>query len=151
MPAHRLTQPFAPGLPSGANRREDAASGSVELLVARPGGTQRELLDAIAAKACMRVTVDQPGDRGQAPPVQHVDVAAELRELSHLPDRGDQAVLAEHERVLQNVDVPKGPSAQRRMRARGRRELRDVADEQPRRHVRAGHASSERAMGASSP
>ena len=108
MPAQRLAQPLAPGLPSCAYGREDAAPGSVELLVARPGGTQRELIDAIAAKARVRVTVDQPGDRTQAARVQHVDIAAELRELSHLPDSRDQPVLAEHERVLQNVDLPEG-------------------------------------------
>ena len=62
---------------SRTNRREDPAAARVELLVRRSRAPERELLDAVAGEARVRVAVDEPGDRRQSAPVDLLDVAGE--------------------------------------------------------------------------
>ena len=101
----------------------------MQLLVRRTPRPERELLDAVAAERDMSVAVHESGDRARAATVHLNDVAGEARKIPHPPDRCDAAVLAEDVRVLDDVDVAERLSVQRRGRPRGRRDLREIANE----------------------
>ena len=122
----------------------------MQLLVARTGGAQRELLDAVAREARVRVAVDEAGDRAVAAPVELDDVAVERGQIPHPPDRRDHAVLAEHVRVVEPVDVRERASTERRVATGRRDELLEVADQQARRAGLA-HAVPAPPIGASKP
>ena len=115
-----------------AHRREDAAALRVELLVARARRAERELLDTVAAERRVRVAVDEPGNRAQTASVELAYVAVERRQVAHATNSLDRVAGAEYVRVLEHVDVAERGSAQRCLAPRGRRELREIADEQPR-------------------
>ena len=136
---HRVRERVLAGGPRGAHGREDPAARRVELLVRHARRAQRELVDAVAREARVRVAVDETRNRAEAPPVDLLHVAVERPEVAHRPDRRDQAVLAEDVAVVDPVDVGERAPAQRR-RASGRRgDLGEVADEQPgRRRCRHG-------------
>ena len=102
----------------------------MQLLVARAPSTKRELLDAIAAESRVRVAVDEPRDRAEPPAVDLDDLARDGGQVAHAPHRLDRVAVAEHVRVLDDVDRAEIAPAQRRVRARRRRKLREVADEQ---------------------
>jgi hypothetical protein len=76
----------------------------MELLIARTGGAQRELFDAVAAERRMRVAVDEPRDRAEPAGVDLLDVAVDTAEVAHPSDGRDAALLAEQVRVLEHVD-----------------------------------------------
>ena len=122
----------------------------MQLLVARTRGAQRELLDAVAREARVRVAVDEAGDRTVPASVELDDVAVERGQILHSTDGRDQAVLAEHVGVVEPVDVRERASAQRRIMAGGRDELLEVADQQARRAGNA-HAVPAPPIGASKP
>jgi hypothetical protein len=83
----------------------------MQLLVARAGCPERELVHAVSAERGMRVAVDETGDCTQAATVQLRDLAAERRQVAHSPDGFDGAVGAEHERVFEQVDLAESRSA----------------------------------------
>ncbi len=114
----------------GSNRREDAAAAGVQLLVRRTSRAQRELLDPVAREARVRVAVDEARDRGEAAPVELLDVAAERAEVAHAPRRRDAPVLAEHVGVRRDLDLAQRRAPERRAASRRRRDLREVADEE---------------------
>ena len=121
----------------GADRREDAAAGGVKLLVGRPTGAQRELVDTVSREAGVRMAVDEAGNRTEAAPVDLGHVGSRhLLELGHRPDARDAAIAAENVRVLDDPDVAKTGTAQRPAVAPRGRHLGEVADEQ------GGHAGS---------
>jgi hypothetical protein len=103
----------------------------VELLVARACGAQRELLDAVAGERGMRVAVDEARNGTQTAPVELLDLAVE-RELAHQPDGRDPALVTEHVRVLEHVQLAELATAQRRTPPSGRDDLGQIADEQAR-------------------
>ncbi len=109
----------------------------MQLLVARARSAERELLDTVAAERRVRVAVDEPGNRAQSASVELLHVAVERRQVAHATDGLDRAARAEHVRVLEHVDVAERRSAQRCLASRGRRELSEIADEQPRGHAHA--------------
>ena len=104
----------------------------MDLLVARAGGPKRELVDPVAGEARMRVAVDEAGDDAAAPRVEFDDVAVERPEITHPSDGDDLPVLAENERVPDDVDAAEGGAPERRAHPGRRCDLRDVADEEPR-------------------
>ena len=116
----------------------------MQLLVARAAGAEGELLDAVAAESRVRVAVDEARDRAEAAPIDLDDVAVERRQVAHAADGGDRVVLAEDERVLEDVDLAERSPAKRRTAAGRRRDLREVADEQR-------HASDDGAAGITTP
>ena len=122
-----------------AHRREDAAAAGVQLLVRRPGGAQRELLDAVAGEARVRVAVDEARDRREPATVDLLDVVIEARQVAHRSRRRDATVLAQHVRVSDDVDLAQRVAAKRRGAPRRRRDLREVADEESRRRLRGAH------------
>jgi len=77
------------------------------------------------------VTVDEPRDSTAPAAVDLFHVVLEQRQVAHPPDRLDLPLAAEDERVLEQLDLAEPPSAERRVAAGRRRELREVADEQP--------------------
>ena len=81
------------------------------------------------------MAVHEPGDRAQAAAVELDDVAVERREFGHPPDGLDRLTGAEDERVLEHVDLAERVPTERSVGPGGRRELRQVADKQPRRHA----------------
>ena len=97
------------------HRREDPPARGVQLLVARAAGSQRELLDAVAEKARVRVAVDEPGDRAQSAAVELLDVAVEgePRELVHRSGHGDPPPLAEDECLFDDLDFAERSAADR--------------------------------------
>ena len=101
----------------------------MQLLVARSRSPQRELLDAVAREACVRVAVDETGDGAQATAVELHDVSGKGLQILHPADRRDLPALAEHEGVFEHVHLAEPLPAQRRGTARWRDELREVADE----------------------
>ena len=131
VPTDCLAQLLLTGPSRGANRREDAAAGRVQLLVARPAGAQRELLGPISREARVRVAVDEPRHRSQAPTIELLHVAVERAEFTHAPDVLDAAFGAEDVRVFQHVHLAKRGAAEGRGRASRRRDLAQVADEEP--------------------
>ena len=117
------------GLTGGANGRENAAVGGVQLLVARPARPQGKLLDTVAGKRRMCVAVDEAGHRAAAAAVDLLDVAAERGQLSHTSDLGDPAVVHDDVCVLEDVGAPEVASAQRRCSTGRRCNLTQVPDE----------------------
>ena len=102
----------------------------MELLVRRAARAQRELLDAVACEARVRVTVDEPGDRAEPASVELVDLAVETRQVTHAADGLDRRARTEDVRVLEHLNLAERASAQRRGDAGGSRELCEIADEQ---------------------
>ena len=138
--------------PRRAHGRENAAAGRVELLVARAARAQRELVDAVAGEAGVRVAVDEPRDGAEPAAVDLLDLAVEPRpQLAHRTDGGDSPVLAEDVRVLDDLDPAERVAAKRRLAAGGRRELCEVADEQPPPARPVAHSADEGGIGSSSP
>ena len=136
MPLDGLAQAVLAGGARRADGREDPATERVQLLVARTAGAERELVDAVAAERRMRVAVDEPRDRTEPAPVHLDDVAAKSGQVAHAAHRLDRLATAEDVRVLEHLDRAERAAAERRLTARWRRELREVADEQ--RHVSRG-------------
>ena len=130
MPLDGLAQALLACCTGRADGREDAAAAGVQLFVARAAGAQRELIDAVAAERRMRVAVDEARDRAQPAAVDLDDVAVEPRQVPHAPHGLDRVAGAEHVRVLEHLDFAECGPPQRRLAARRRRELREVADEQ---------------------
>ena len=128
----RCSQAVLACRPRSADRREDAAAGGMKLLVARPAGAERELVRAVAAERGMRVAVDKARDRAQPAAVELRDVTVERRHVAHPPDGLDRVAGAENERVLEHLDLAERRSAQRSIGSGGRRQLREVAQEQTR-------------------
>ncbi len=135
----------------GPNGREDPAAGGVKLLVARAPGAQRELLDAVAAEGHVRVAVDEAGDRAAPAAVELLDIASDRLELTHSSDGDDRLAFAQHVGVLEHFDVAEGTTAAGRAPGSRRRELREVADEQPRRRGRRLAHSGCRTIGSCRP
>jgi len=102
----------------------------MQLLIARARSAERELLDPVTEKTSVRVTVDQAGDRAEVAPVQLVHITGDRRQITHLPDRGDVAVLAQHIRVVNHVDASEVPAPKRRVAAGRSRKLREIANQQ---------------------
>src|SRR5438874_11053422 len=103
----------------------------MELLVARAGRPQGELLDTVAREARVRVTVDQAWDGAEAAAVDFDHVAARRLQVSHLARLHDVAAVAQDEGTLDDPHVAERRSAQGGVRASRRRELRQVANKQP--------------------
>ncbi len=124
----------------------------MQFLVGRARGAQRELLDAVAGEARVRVAVDEPGDGGEPVPVELLDLDAERRETPHLADLDDARPRAEHVRALEHVDEAELGAAQRGSGTRGGRDLGEVADEEARGRLSPGrrHSSAPGADGRSS-
>ncbi len=122
-----------------ADGREDPAACRVQLLVARPAGTERELVDAVAAERRVRVAVDEPRHGAQATALHLHDLAAECGKVAHPPHGLDRVAGAEDEGLLDHLGIAERRSPQRRSTACRRRELREIAEEQTRRGRR--HAS----------
>ena len=105
---------------SGRSRRrdgrEDPAAGGVQLLVARAGRAERELVHPISAERRMGVAVDEPRDRAQAAGVDLLDLALEGAERAHPSDRLDLGAAAEDVGVVDPVEI-----ARARCRAAARR------------------------------
>src|SRR5205085_3356080 len=110
--------------------RHDSAAVRMQLLVARTARSQRELVDAVAGEARVRVTVDEARDRAETTPVDLDRVAFDAIELAHPSGSRDDAVVAQQERVLDYVDAPEVRATKRRTAAGWRHELCEVADEQ---------------------
>src|SRR5947207_5281612 len=104
MSTHRLREVDLAGCPPRADRREDAAAGRMQLLVARPAGAEVELGHAVAQEAGVRVAVDEPRNCAAATAVELDDVGGKRREVTHAADRGDAPVRAENVRALEHVD-----------------------------------------------
>ena len=79
MSANRCAEPVLAGVPRRLDCGQDASSRRVQLLIARSPRAQLELTGAIAGEARVRVAVDEPGERAQAPPVER---GASLRWLA---------------------------------------------------------------------
>jgi hypothetical protein len=77
------------------------------------------------------VAVDEPRDRGEATTVEHLDLLPERAEVTHPADRLDRPVVHEDIRILDDVHLAERRSSEWRGRARGRRDLREVSDEEP--------------------
>ena len=116
MSLDRNPQPIFAGSAGCANGREDAAAGRVQLFVARAARAQRELLHPVAGERRMRVAIDEPRHGAPSAAVELLDVAVDRAQLAHAADVGDFAVVDEHVRVLDDVDVARG-----RLRATARR------------------------------
>ncbi len=129
--------------------REDPAAGGVQLLVARAPGAERELVDAVAAERRVRVAVDEARDGAEPAPVELLQLAAERRQVAHPPDRLDAVAGAEDEGVLDHLDVGELPPAARESPGGGRRDLREVANEQAPGRGHARRRSSTRRTSAS--
>ena len=93
----------------------------------RAGRTPRP----VAGEAGVRVAVDEPRDRAVPAAVELLDVAVERRQVTHAAHGCDPAVLAEHVRVLDHVDARRARGRAAARRPRRRRELGEIADEQP--------------------
>ena len=107
------------------DRREDpAAARRAAPRTTRPRRAQRELLDAVAGEARVRVAVDEPGDRRQARVRRSPRRRRRRREVAHAPDLDDAPVLAEDVRVL---DHRRRRAARRRAAARRARPARRPA------------------------
>ena len=110
--------------------RQDAAARREELLVRRAGGTQCELVRAVAGERGMGVTVDEPRNRREPAAVQLLDIAGERRQVAHRADLLDDPALDQDIRVLEDLDRAECRPAKRRSGARRRRQLGQVANEQ---------------------
>ena len=109
------------GLSGRTHRGQDAAAGSVELLVRGAARAQLEFRGPIAGEARVGMAVDEPRDDRPPSPVQVHDLRRQRGpvELAHGPDRDDPSSLAEHVGVLDDADVPERRSAQRPVTWRG--------------------------------
>src|SRR2546426_2728492 len=127
----------------------------MQLLIARSGSAQRELLDTVAGEARVRVAVDEPGNGAQSAAVELHDVAGQGRKVAHETDGLDLPALAEHEGVFEHVHLAQRLPAQRRTAARRRDQLREVANQETRGNVRGlargCHPPAEGATGGSRP
>ena len=85
----------------------------MQLLVARAGCAPRELLDAVAAKGRMRVTVDEAGDGAETATVELLDVPVERRQLRHRAHCRDHPAVAEHVCALDELPLAQARSTQR--------------------------------------
>ena len=85
----------------------------------------------VAGEGRVRVAVDEPGDGAEPPTVDLVHVAVDSGRLAHGADRLDQPVAHENECVLHDLDLTERGAAERAPRSGRRRELREVADEEP--------------------
>ncbi len=119
-----------------AHGRADAATRRMELLIGRAACAQRELLDAVAREARVRVAVDEARNRASPSAVDLVDLAVQRSEVAHRPDRDDAPVVSEHEGVLDHRHLAERGAAQRSTAPCRRCELREIADE------KAAHASA---------
>src|SRR5262245_51113638 len=126
------TQLLRRGGPRSADRAQDPSAGRVQLLVRGTRRAQGELADPVSREAQMRVAVDETRHGTQPAAVQLDDVARERSELAHAPDGFDPLAGAEDERILEESDGTERTPAKRRLAARGRDDLGQVADEQPR-------------------
>ncbi len=131
--------------------RQDPAPGGVQLLVARPAGAKVELTDTVPREAHVRVAVDEPWDRAQAAAVELLDLSVERVEVPHATDLGDTRAVAEDERVLEDVDLAQGGPTQRRVGPCRADDLREVAQQQPRRLAVRAHSESAGGIGGTSP
>ncbi len=79
------------------------------------------------------MTVDEARQGAESTPVELFEPAAGLPrpELAHRAERRYPAVFAQDVRVADNFHVRERPAAKRRLGASRRRELGEVADEQP--------------------
>ena len=124
-------RPFRSGRARRRDGREDPAAGGVELLVARAGGAERELVHAISAERRMGVAVDEPWDRAEAAGVELLDLALEGAERVHPSDRLDLGAVAEDVRVVDPVEIGERTAAQRSAAAGRARDLGEIADQEP--------------------
>ncbi len=116
-----------------ANGREDATAACMQLLVRRSARAQRELLDAIAREARVRVAVDEARDRRATAAVDLHHVAVDRPEVAHASRRRDAPGVAEHVAVARHVDRTQRLATQRRAAPRGRRDLREISNQELRR------------------
>ncbi len=130
-----LAQRFRAERPRRLDGGEDAAAGGVQLLVSRTRGTERELLDAVAPECRVGVAVDEPGDRAEPGAVELLELAllgpaVERPQVAHRADRLDRRTVADHVGVLDHVDPTERLSPQRPATPRGRRDLRQVPQQE---------------------
>ena len=124
----------------------------MQLLVARAAGAQRELVHAVTREARMGMAVDEARDRAQAACVELIDLALDLREITHPSDAGNGSVLAEDIGILDHVDLPQVRAAQRTVATGRSRDLNEIADQQAARPAVTTHSSDARGcIGTSSP
>src|SRR5439155_10654933 len=128
--AHGPGERFLPGRPRRTDGREDAATGSMQLLVTRSAGSQGELRDPVAAEAGMRMAVDETGDRAEATSVELFDILVEWPEVAHPADRSYEPVATEEICILDQLDVREPLAAQWGITPSRRRELAEIADEE---------------------
>ena len=114
-----------------ARRREDPATGRQQLLVRGPTCPQRELVRPVARERRVRVAVDEPGHDGDAPAVELLDLPLQPRQLAHRADGLDHVVVEQDERVLDELERPERRTTEWRGGAGRRRDLGDVADQDP--------------------
>ena len=131
----RSSQRLLSRRPCCTDCREDAASRCVELLVRGTTGAQRELVDAVAAEARVRVAVDEAGDGREPAAVDLLEIGVSGRardggQIAHCSDRLDLPVSAEDERVLDHPHVAKARATKRPTASR-RGDLREVTDKEP--------------------
>src|SRR5205823_6632222 len=134
--AHGRVERARAGRARRAHGREDAAARGMELLVRRTASSQRELVDAVAREARVRVTVDEARYRDERTAVELLDIAVERPEVAHPPDCGDAPLLAEHVRIADDVHASERVASQRRTAAGRTRDLREIADQEATRRRR---------------
>jgi hypothetical protein len=149
--AHRRAQAVLPRRSRRSHRRQDPAAGGVQLLVARAGRAQRELVHAVADEACVGMTVNEAGNGAQPPSVDLGDVAVQAPKVAHPSHGRDRCAVAEDVGVLEHLHVPKRRSPQWSSGSRRSGELREIAEEQAAPAARGAHPRSEGCIGASSP
>ncbi len=103
----------------------------MELLVRGTARAERELVDAIAREARVRVAVDEARDRRQPATVDLLDVVVERSEVAHPTDCLDPPAFAEHVGVVGHGDVAQCRAAERGIGSGRAGDLREVADEEP--------------------
>ena len=91
-----------------------------------------------AAERRVGVAVHQARDGAQPPTVELDDLALDRREVAHPSDGLDRVAGTEDKRVFEHVDLVERRSAQRGVSSGGRRELRQIADEEALRHASSG-------------
>jgi hypothetical protein len=119
----------------------------MQLFVARPGRAQGELLDPVSSEARVRVAIDEARDSAQPAAVKLGDLTAEPAQVAHPAGCRDPAVLAENERILDDIHLAERLPAQGHLVARGGRELREVANEE----ACGRHTPEDRGIGGSRP
>src|SRR5262249_28033930 len=91
---------------------------------------ERELVNAIAAERGVRVTVDKTRHGAPTASVDLEDVAVEHRQVAHPPDRLDRLAVAEHERVVEHLNLAGSRATQRSASTGRRRKLREIPKEE---------------------